>query len=96
MLEHRLVGIVEVADDPVETDTGEPVLALELLAGLGEQHDIGVSAEHRTGELGVAAVEPDVDGVAQMALGEVLRSAAVDQHGAAVDRLEHLLVGHRA
>ena len=76
VLEHHLVGLVEVADHPVETDTGEPVLALELMAGLGEQHDVDVGRKHRTGELRVAAVEPDVDGAAQMPLSELLRACA--------------------
>ena len=81
-------------DHLVETDPGEPVLALELVVGLGDEHDVDVGREHRTGELGVAAAQSDVDGVAQVTLGELFGCAAVDQHGAAVDRLEHLLVGH--
>ena len=39
-------------------------------------------AQHRSGELGVAALQADVDGVAQMTRGELLRAASVDQHGA--------------
>ena len=95
MGEHHLIGLGQVADHPVEADPGQPVLAFEFLAGFGEQHDVDVGRQHRTGELGVAAFQADVDRVAQVALGELLGSAPVDEHGAAVDRGTDLVVGHR-
>ena len=59
--EHRLVRVVEAPDHPVETDPGEAVLALQLVAALDHQHDVDVGLHDRSGELGVAAGEADVD-----------------------------------
>ena len=39
----------------------------------------------RAGELGVATVEPDVDRADEMAVGELLGVAAVEEHGAVGD-----------
>ena len=91
MREHRLERLGQVADHPVEPDSGQPVLAFELLTGFGEQHDVDVGRKHRTREFGVAAFESDVDRLAQVSVGEFFGAASVDQNGAAVDGVAHLV-----
>ena len=95
MGEHHLVGILEVADHPVETDSGETVLTLEFLAGIGQQHDVDIRLDHRAGEFGVATLEADVDGALQMSETELLGVAAVDQHRTGGHRRAYVGVGHR-
>ena len=85
-----LYGSARAADHAVEADAGEAVLALQLVARFGDQHDVGVGRHDRPGELGVPTGEPDVDRLAQVTVCELLGVAAVDQHGAGVERVDHL------
>ena len=56
VLEHHRVGFFEIADHPVETDSGEAILTLQLPLRVGHENQVHVGLDHRPGELGVTAL----------------------------------------
>ena len=61
VLGHHLERIGEMPDNPVEADATQTVLSLQFEAVFHDQHDVDVGGDDRTGELGITALEPDVD-----------------------------------
>jgi hypothetical protein len=75
----------------VEADAGQAHLRLELVAGLGDQHDVAPRLDHVPGVLGEASAQPHVHGAAEVTGGELGGVAGVDHDGTRLLPGEHLV-----
>ncbi len=85
----------ESTHNPVEPDPAEPHARLGGPGGIADEDQIVTRIDDIAGELGEAALEPDVHGSPKMGECEVVRLASVEHRGTAVLQIEHLREAQR-
>ena len=76
---HHRQRLGEKPDHAVEPDPGEAVARLDLEPRIDHEHDVDVARHDGTGELGVPALQADIDRPDEVSVGEVLGCSAVDR-----------------